>query len=276
MKSFSTGLSFFLFLTPAILGAQTFLSADGKTDTYQLIEKAFGKKAYEVPDCGHKAFGPHITQVLDQELGKFVFVFHLHVKPDDDRCEKDDRQRCEIKTYNPSPDALKGFQGDACTYRWKFKLDAKFQASPKFCHIHQLKAVDGDDGKPLITLTPRIGKPSVLQLIFTPPEGQGDWTVLTSAELSLFKGVWVEAEEKVTYGKNGSYSLTLRRVKDGVVLLTFSKTGLALWREGTSFVRPKWGIYRSLDEPSYLRDEDVRFADFVVEKTPTKTLPSPP
>jgi hypothetical protein len=255
-----------LCFTPALLPAQTVLSADGKTDTYSLIEKAFGKKAYETPDCGHKAFGPHITQLLDQDLNKYVFVFHLHVKPDDDRCEKDDRQRCEIKTYNPSPDALKGFPGDTCTYHWKFKLDAGFQASPKFCHIHQLKAVDGDDGKPLITITPRGGKSQRLQLIFTPPEGQGDWTVLADADLALFKGVWVEAEEKVTYGKHGSYSLTLRRVKDGAVLLTFTKADLALWREGASFVRPKWGLYRSLDEPAYLRDEEVRFADFSVGK----------
>ena len=247
MKVNITIIIFLLAVVPVIASAQTLLTADGKTDTYQLIEKAFGKMAYEVPDCGHKVFGPHITQVLDSELGKYVFVFHLHVKPDDDRCENDDRQRCEIKTYNPSPDALKGFQGDTCTYRWKFKLDAKFLASPKFCHIHQLKAVDGDDGKPLITITPRSGKPDKLQIIFTPSEGQGDWTILSSADLALFKGVWIEAEEKVTYGKNGSYSLILRRVKDGVVLLTFSKTGLALWRKGASFVRPKWGIYRSLD-----------------------------
>jgi hypothetical protein len=32
-----------------------------------------------------------------------------------------------------------------------------------------------------------------------------------------------------------------------------------MWRTGTTFCRPKWGIYRSLNNQSYLRDEQVRF-----------------
>jgi hypothetical protein len=39
-----------------------------------------------------------------------------------------------------------------------------------------------------------------------------------------------------------------------------------MWRNQTTFVRPKWGIYRSLNSPGYLRDEDVRFDSFCLAK----------
>ncbi|MCW8849854.1 MAG: T9SS type A sorting domain-containing protein, partial [Melioribacteraceae bacterium] len=32
------------------------------------------------------------------------------------------------------------------------------------------------------------------------------------------------------------------------------------------FIRPKWGIYRSLNDSSSLRDEAVRFADFSIQE----------
>jgi hypothetical protein len=39
-----------------------------------------------------------------------------------------------------------------------------------------------------------------------------------------------------------------------------------LWRTGTTFSRPKWGIYRSLNSQSFLRDEQVRFDRFCIAK----------
>jgi hypothetical protein len=35
-----------------------------------------------------------------------------------------------------------------------------------------------------------------------------------------------------------------------------------MWRSGTTFCRPKWGIYRKLVDG--MRDEQVRFADFCI------------
>src|SRR5262249_31765921 len=82
---------------------QTTLLADGATDTYTLIDNTFstpsGSIAYEVPDCSHPAFGPHITQSLNGTLNKYVFNFYIHVTPDNDRCIAFDRQRNEVKTW---------------------------------------------------------------------------------------------------------------------------------------------------------------------------------
>jgi hypothetical protein len=250
--------------TPAVR-AQTYLSADGQTDTYSLIDRTLGGTAEETPDCSHPAFGRHITQTFDSDLGEPVFVFHIHVTPDNDRCVAIDRQRNEIKTYGPSPPYLKGFYGDTVTFRWRFRLDDGFQPSPSFTHIHQIKAGDGPDaGAPIITLTPRTGSPESLQLIHV--DSVGVTRVVARTDLAPFKGTWVEAYEKITYAFDGSYSITITSLSDGSQLLAYSNDNIDLWRPGTTFVRPKWGIYRSLNRPDYLRDEQVRFADFCLAK----------
>jgi hypothetical protein len=150
-------LILYLVLKPGGLFAQVWLAADGQTDAYALFNAVLGGNATEVPDCNHPEFGPHVTQALDADLGNYVFVFHMHVTPDNDRCVNFDRQRNEIKTYGPSPDYLKGFYGDTVTFRWRFKLDAGFQPSPNFTHIHQIKAGDGPDvavGTPIARTPP--------------------------------------------------------------------------------------------------------------------------
>jgi hypothetical protein len=250
---------------PAVMyGAK--LSADGPGNTYELINSVFGGDACEDPDCAHPSFGRHIREEFDAALNKNVFVFTLHVTPDDDRCNgATDRQRNEIKTYGPSADSLKGQLNETVTYRWKFRIDAAMQPSPGFTHIHQIKAGDGtNDGSPLITLTPRAGSPEKLELIHTGNTTASTLGKVKTADLSLFKGVWVEATEKVVYKTNGSYEITIKRISDGAVLLTYSNSNIDLWRDAATFCRPKWGIYRSLNNVSYLRDEEVRFADFCI------------
>lgn len=239
------------------------LLADGPGNTYELINAVLGGNASENPDCAHPSFGRHVREVFDSILHENVFVFTLHVTPDDDRCNgSTDRQRNEIKTYGPSPDKLKAQLNETVTYRWKFKLDAGFQPSPSFTHIHQIKAGDGNEGAPIITLTPRAGNPESLELIHTGNTQASTLGKVKTANLSSFKGTWVEVTERLTYKTNGMYEITIKRISDGITLLTYTNNNIDLWRSGTSFCRPKWGIYRSLNNPSYLRDEEVRFADF--------------
>lgn len=243
--------------------SQTILTADGQVDAYTRIKSVLGASP-ETPDCSHPAFGPHITQAVDDDLKKYVFVFNIHVTPDNDRCVNFDRQRLEIKTDGSSPDYVKGFLNDTVTFRWKFKLPAGFQPSTSFTHIHQIKAYDGDAGAPIITLTPRKGSPNTLQLIHI--DSTGKTTYLASTELDPFVGTWVEAYEKITYSSHGEYSIVINRLSDGAQLFSYSNDDLDLWRTGTTIVRPKWGIYRSLNHPSQLRDEQVRYDRFCLAK----------
>ena len=115
-----------------------------------------------------------------------MFEFYSHVTPDKDKCKNFNRQRVEIKTYDQSPDTLLGVVGETITYKWKFKLADGFQPSSSFTHIHQIKAVGGDDGMPIFTLTPRKSTPNVLELI------HNNTTKVRRIDLSLFEGEWIE------------------------------------------------------------------------------------
>jgi hypothetical protein len=285
-------LVFMIFLFSSIfLGqAQTILNADNTVDnTYELINSVLapGGTAIETPDQTpdglHTAFGRHIAEVYDMDLNKNVFEFYSHVTPDNDVTGGLDRQRVEMKTYAASPNNLKGILGETVTYKWRFKLPVGFQPSTNFTHIHQVKAVDGDDSSPIFTLTPRYGTPNTLQLIYV-VDSNGSTDYKAEVNLSLFEGIWVEALEtiKVGTGTSGSYSITIKKVSDGTVLLSYSNnaiqtirtaaTDLGFPQVANSFIRPKWGIYRSLLDSGKLRDESLRISDVLIAEGTTSRV----
>ncbi len=248
------------------LFAQVMLDADGQTDTYSLINSVLapGYDVVEVPDCDHVEFGPHIDQVFDNTLDQYVFRFHIHKDEDSDRCKNYDRQRVEIKTYDKSPDNLKAIEGEKVEYKWKFKLASDFAASSSFTHLHQLKAVGGsEESMPLITLTARKGTPDKLELRYAEFTSQ---TTITKVDLEDFKGQWVEVIEEVVFGEDGSYKILIKAFPDAEVLFDYSNDDIRMWKTDADFLRPKWGIYRSLNNAVDLKDEQVLFANFSIHE----------
>lgn len=242
------------------------LNADGPGNTYDLITSVLapGFDPIEVPDCSHSAFGDHIDELFDNELNTNVFRFYIHTNPDNDRCINFDRQRNEIKTYDKSPDNLLGIENETVVYKWKFKLPAGFQSSPNFTHVHQLKSVGGSlESMPMYTLTTRKSSPDRLELRYAETDTQ---VTLAQTDLAPLIGVWMEVTETITYGVNGTYDIEIKRVNDNSVLFEYSNNSIINWRPGASFVRPKWGIYRSLINDQDLRDEALLFANFSVEE----------
>jgi hypothetical protein len=272
-KYISLVFASYLMLLSQITPAQIFMPADSSGNAYSCItKKGYG---YEVPDCVHDTI--HIAEHWNTFLRKPVFEFLSHRDIDNDRCINFDRQRTEIKTYGGSPDYMVAFYGETMTFRWKFLLDSAYQPSPNFCHIHQIKAGDGPDSdSPLMTISPRYNSAGdKLQIIFTAPS-TGETTYLSQTPLEQFKGVWVDATEKIYFANEGTYTLTLRRVMDDSLLLNYTNANVAMWRDSSTYIRPKYGIYRSLNSISYLRDETVKFADFSLYKGTTVNIPAAP
>jgi len=265
-------------LSPIFLFSQTLLEANGvPNNTYELINSILAPPAYpaeETPDQFDPAFGRHIAEVFDTDLNQYVFEFYIHSSVanelQDESTGDTDRQRCEIKTYASSPASLKGVSGDNVTYKWRFRVPVGFQPSPNFTHIHQVKAVDGDDGNPIFTLTPRYKSTgNQLELIYVDGRSASNNinNKLASVDLSLFTGNWVEATEKIKVDSlEGTYSIVITNVKTGTTILSYSGSNLCTIRATNSFIRPKWGIYRSITSLSYLRDEALRFNSFSVGK----------
>lgn len=267
--------------------AQVTLNADGPggVGTYELITNALAPGtvygAIEAPDAIHPGFGRHITEVFDTDLNKYVFEFHSHVSntpPDNEPVAgKTDRQRVEIKSYNPSPDNLKAIIGETVQYKWRFKVPVGFKPTTSFTHIHQVKAVDGDDDDPLFTLTLRkLSNGTRLELIYDKDAAAATIKYQTP-NMSLFEGIWVEAIETIKVGLQGTYAITVKKVSDGAVLMDYSNPNIQTIRPAytsstgivyaaNSFIRPKWGIYRSLADIGNMRDEIIRFSDISIEE----------
>lgn len=251
-------------LFPFVGYTQVTLQADGPGDTYDLIASVLAPdyNPIEVPDCGHASFGEHIDEIFDADLNAYVFRFHIHKSPDNDRCIKFDRQRNEIKTYDKSPANLKGTVDEIVEYKWKFKISSDFQPSGKFTHLFQLKAVGGSESSmPLITLTARKATPDRLELRHAEALSA---TTLLHVPLESFKGEWIEAAVSVAYGEYGAYNIQLNRISDGNNLMSYDNDSIRMWKTDAEFIRPKWGIYRSLLDSTYLKDEIVLFNDFSI------------
>lgn len=222
----------------------------------------------------------HIVKVMDKDLGKNVYAFHIHAAIDDDRGGKKfkDRQRNEIKTDSKSPIELWAKEDETMTFKWKMKLPRGMKTTNRFTHIHQLKGIDNKEGTALV------GRPLLCFTCASSSKGKqefrlryydrrkGDNVPETLAKINLLDlmGRWVNIEETVKFAENGSYTLRITDVKTGKVILEYDNDNLDMWRTDALGLRPKWGIYRYLGENrellSDLRDEELRFADFEIIK----------
>ena len=250
------------------------LDADGDMiglDAYDLIRDFGGPRPIEAPDLypiNHPEVR-HIYEDTDDIVGNhFVFVIHRDIDIDRDRVENDDRQRNEIKTYDKSEEAVKGYENETFIYRWKFKINSEMEVSRRFTHLFQLKAVGGDDSQPILTISgaERSGEDGI-EVRHSPLL---QTTILDRTDWGLVTGEWLEAYCRVTFAESGDLRLIVTRMSDSAVILDVEESGLDLWRgeDASHFVRPKWGIYRSIVETDNLRPEEeiVRFANFSISE----------
>ena len=263
-------------LTFTVLTTRT-LDADGPMvglDAYDLIRDFGGDYVpgpIEAPDfyaINHPDV-QHIYEDSDAAVGNhFVFIIHRDIDIDRDRVDITDRQRNEIKTYDKSEEAVKGYENETFVYRWKFGINADMEVSTRFSHFFQLKAVGGSDSQPILTISgaERSGEDGI-EVRHSPLQ---DTTILGRVDWSMVTGEWLEAYCRVTFSDSGDLRVIVSRMRDDEVIFNIDASGLDLWRgEDTShFVRPKWGIYRSILDLDNLRpeEENVRFANFSIQE----------
>lgn len=251
------------------------LRADGPNEgltAYHLIRDFGGVRSIESPDLypENHPNEQHIYEETDDTVGHhFVFILHRDIDKDRDKYQKfSDRQRNEIKAYAGSRSSLKGYEGDTVIYRWKFKLEADMSLSKNFSHFFQLKSVDNGIGMPIVTLSGvNRGGDRIFGLSHAAIKKA---SILAQVPWGQIAGEWLEAECRVTYSNAGALSMKLRRMSDSKLIMDYESDNIDMWR-GTApahFVRPKWGLYRSLKSKGMLASEYdiIKFADFEVVK----------
>jgi hypothetical protein len=270
----------------------------GGINTYM---RAFGFDYTEHPNCtggyGGDIDGVHGAVGADAVANQYVFRFDIHIDPviDGDRCSSTtvDRQRNEMKsiTNNSTWAKVQGNWDEWQIVEWKFKLPPGFQPTQNFTHIHQLKAQDGpNNGSPVITITPRAdssGGNKRIQIIHSVDGANtGKGTIVDNIPLTEFEGQWVQVHEEVHYTHDGYYSARITRLSDGKVLVDFKDENIDMWRIGSSYIRSKFGIYRSLaggrlnqvpvGQSPLLKNESLWLTDFRVYEKNSNPSPSVP
>ena len=270
----------------------------GGINTYM---RTFGFDFTEHPNCTG-GYGGHIDGVhgavdADAVANQYEFRFDIHIDPviDGDRCSSTtvDRQRNEMKsiTNNSTWAKVQGNWDEWQILEWKFKLPPGFQPTQNFTHIHQIKAQDGpNNGSPVITITPRAsssGASKRIQIIHSVDGANtGKGTIVDNIPLSEFEGQWVQVHEEVHYTHDGYYSAKITRMSDGKVLVDFKDEHIDMWRIGSSYIRSKFGIYRSLaggrlnqvpvGQSPLLKNESLWLTDFRVYEKNSNPDPGVP
>jgi len=237
--------------------------------------------------------GVHCENIYDEILKQYVFKFTNHVNEealDGDRGKLEDRQRNEMKSQTTAAwYKMNGNWDEWQILEWKFRIPKGFQPTSRFCHLHQLKAQEGsNNGSPLITLTARSdedGSNKRIQVIHTGDNRSSSrGIIIDDLPFSDFEDQWIQAKTEMHYTHNGSFSITLTRISDGMVLVDQSFSNIDLWRKGAINIRNKFGIYRSFgrmmaspdDRPDNgLKDETLLVGDFQVYEKSTNRNPQP-
>jgi len=236
----------------------------GGQSPYTIIKNALGTDSLEVPDNFHS---PPVAHIQDQTLVAVgnCFLFILHRDKDGDPTGTTKNQRNEIKVGKYAIDEAKGTPDNPLTYEWLFKVGKDMKVSREFTHIFQLKSVGGDDSQPIITLTgAKVSGNDRLQLRYN-QSSASKLQILRSIPWSSARNRWIKATISTTFKDDGYLKVRLSRLSDNYTILSYSNQNIDMWRGGT-FVRSKYGIYRSLNYKTELNDGRVFFANFRIIK----------
>ncbi len=161
-----------------------------------------------------------------------------------------DRQRAEVKGLGPHQK-----DGETFEYGTTFRTDPDFKGYGRFCHVFQLKAVNGDKGAPLVVLS--LSGKNTAQVRYV--SGHRGFTV--AREFTFEPGQWETVKIRVKTTTGGDGELTASVNGDAFQ----GKTGLAMFRPQADEYRPKWGFYRGTVKG--MQDDWVEHKDATARKT---------
>jgi autotransporter-associated beta strand protein len=148
-----------------------------------------------------------------------------------------DRQRAEVKGITGL-----GHQkvGQTFEYSFDFRTNPSFTATGNFCHIFQLKATDGNDGPPLVTVTLRKSGSAVQGQIITSSDGPS----VPTKTFAFTPRDWHHFVVRITTSAEGQATGSVLTSVDGGAFL--GTTNAQVYLDGSTDYRPKWGLYRSI------------------------------
>lgn len=181
------------------------------------------------------------TQHIFAESTQYRFVMH-----EDDR-DGDDRQRQEVRAIKEGGTRVDMRKNQTWRYNYQMYIPSSLKGTTSFTHIFQVKQNSVAD--PLVTMS--LHRSGSTERIEMRMYADGAAKVGTT-NLASLKNKWidVEIEIKVADGSAGRLRYAL---KDGSTTVVNASRSGDTWISGDQ-AHPKWGIYRSLNDPGQLQD----------------------
>jgi len=213
------------------------------------------------PDIGAQGVG--IFEGLEEDRGNshpgFDHIvsrdgeiwFYMH-RRDRDTTGGGDRQRQESKGMRAGSTLLKPVDGETWRFRYEMFMPSTLHATSKFSHIFQLKT-PATNGGPWVTLSlSRVGGAERMRLRAFSTSGSPD---IGATDLAPLREKWITIDLTFRMGPSGTGRFVVRNgTGDGApVVVDSSRSGVRIPDEGSgsdNYVRPKWGIYRSIESAS--------------------------
>jgi hypothetical protein len=206
-----------------------------------------GLDAFEGIECDRAGIHP-------ERKGKYVVVedgdhYRFNIWKDDrDSTGGGDRQRTESKGMVQDGTALKMRNGETWNISYEMYMPSSLHGTSKFTHIFQTKT-PADNGGPYVTLDlGRSGSKELLRARAYANDGSPD---IASTDLSPLRNKWITIQWTLTIGSSGKATFVARNGtgSSAPVAVQGTRTGVKIPDDG-DYVRPKWGIYRSIESAS--------------------------
>jgi autotransporter-associated beta strand protein len=150
-----------------------------------------------------------------------------------------DRQRAEVKGITGL-----GHQkvDQTFEYSFDFRTDDDFTATGHFCHVFQLKATDGNDGPPLVTVSLYKNGTAIQGRLLQ--NSDGTTTTGTPRTFSYTAGEWCHVVVRITTCASTESTGAVLASINGDAFQGIS--GQPIYLTGSTDYRPKWGLYRGI------------------------------
>ncbi|MCP2256833.1 hypothetical protein LX15_000516 [Streptoalloteichus tenebrarius] len=193
--------------------------------------------------------------VEDDRANSHPGVRHITVRGDSYRFDMHtqdrdgaDRQRQEVKGMRAGGVDLAMLRGETWRFSYSMFIPNTLRATKTFTHVMQMKK-PGQGTSPILVMSLRqhSGVPKIEMKVFESN------TLVGATDLAPLQDKWIDTEFELRIGDapDGEVRWIVR--DGGRTVLDARKTGVDLWIGDR--VRPKWGIYRSVEDPTgALRD----------------------
>ncbi|MEV0612044.1 hypothetical protein AB0I81_01900 [Nonomuraea sp. NPDC050404] len=179
---------------------------------------------------------PGVTHI---KVSGDAYRFDMHTQDRDG----DDRQRNETKGMRTgSSSYLKILQNQTWRISYQMYIPSTLDSTTSFSHIAQMKTPGS--GAPLYTMSlPVSGGTQKINVRHWDEAAQT--REVGSTDLAPIQGTWVDTTFEFKAADNGYLRWTLK--SGSTTLVNKRLDGTDLWRGDDEYLRPKWGIYRSIN-----------------------------